>query len=166
MTNNHDLRVGVGFDAHRFIDADDPRAAEPMHLACLLWPGPGIQGDSDGDVVVHALIDALLSAADLGDIGSYFGVGADSQGAGRTGRSMLQEIVAYLDDHGAYAINASVCIVGNRPKFSARRREAQQALSSIMGCSVTVTATTTDGMGFTGKGEGIAAIANCLVELR
>ena len=123
------MRIGQGFDAHRFASHD---AGKPLWLACLRWYGDGIEGDSDGDVAAHALIDALLSAAGLGDIGMLFGVGSDSAGAGKHGDEML--------------------------------RAAQQALSHAIGCEVSLTATTTDGMGFTGSGEGIAAIANALVE--
>ena len=129
MSMNAVPAIGQGFDAHRF--AEDP--ARQLWLAGLLWDGVGIEGDSDGDVAAHALIDALLSAAGMGDIGGLFGVGADAPGA------------------------------GNRPKIGRRREEAERALSDAVGCRVTVTATTTDHMGFTGRGEGIAAIANALV---
>ena len=91
------MRIGQGFDAHRFASHD---AGKPLWLACLLWDGDGIEGDSDGDVVAHALIDALLSAASLGDIGMLFGVGADSAGAGAHGGEMLRKTVDYLHDHG------------------------------------------------------------------
>ncbi|RSX55880.1 2-C-methyl-D-erythritol 2,4-cyclodiphosphate synthase [Bifidobacterium dolichotidis] len=160
---NTQQRVGTGFDAHRFVSIDD---GQPMHLACIEdWPGPRIEGDSDGDIAVHALIDALLSASGLGDIGSMFGVGHNAKGAGMTGSSMLTEVRELLHEHHIEPINASICIIGNRPKFSPRRSEAQQRMSDILGCPVSITATTTDGMGFTGQGEGIAAIANCLVQL-
>lgn len=157
---NNDLRIGQGFDAHRFAESSSSR---PLHVACLSWPGAGIEGDSDGDVAAHALIDALLSAAGLGDIGSLFGVGADSEGAGMQGRVMLKRTVAYLHDHGFMPVSASVVVIGNRPKIGPRRSEAVQAMSEAVGCPVSLTATTTDGMGFTGSGDGIAAIANALV---
>ena len=144
--------IGQGFDAHRF--AEDP--ARQLWLAGLLWDGAGIEGDSDGDVAAHALIDALLSAAGLGDIGGLFGVGADAPGAGMHGVDVLRS-------HGRMPSSASVVIIGNRPKIGRRREEAERALSDAVGCRVTVTATTTDHMGFTGRGEGIAAIANALV---
>ena len=131
------MRIGQGFDAHRFASHD---AGKPLWLACLRWDGDGIEGDSDGDVAAHALIDALLSAAGLGDIGMLFGVGSDSAGAGKHGDEMLRATVAYLRAHGM------------RP------------VSHAIGCEVSLTATTTDGMGFTGSGEGIAAIASALVE--
>lgn len=155
------MRIGQGFDAHRFASHD---AGKPLWLACLRWDGDGIEGDSDGDVAAHALIDALLSAAGLGDIGMLFGVGSDSAGAGKHGDEMLRATVAYLRAHGMRPVSTSVVVVANRPKIGKRRDEAQQALSHAIGCEVSLTATTTDGMGFTGSGEGIAAIASALVE--
>ena len=94
------MRIGQGFDAHRFASHD---AGKPLWLACLRWDGDGIEGDSDGDVAAHALIDALLSAAGLGDIGMLFGVGSDSAGAGKHGDEMLRATVAYLRAHGMRA---------------------------------------------------------------
>ena len=155
------MRIGQGFDAHRFASHD---AGKPLWLACLLWDGDGIEGDSDGDVAAHALIDALLSAASLGDIGMLFGVGADSAGAGAHGDEMLRKTVDHLHDHGMRPVSASVVVIANRPKIGRRREEARQALSRAVGCDVSLPATTTDGMGFTGDGQGIAAIANALVE--
>lgn len=169
------LRIGQGFDAHRFAA---PGSGRELWIAGLHWPVPenvssdeaarfeGIEGDSDGDVAAHALIDALLAATGLGDIGSLFGVGADAHGAGMHGVNMLKETVAHLADSGYQPVSASVAIIGNRPKIGTRRAEAEAALSEAIGCRVSVTATTTDHMGFTGRGEGIAAIANALVEYR
>ncbi|WP_152209577.1 2-C-methyl-D-erythritol 2,4-cyclodiphosphate synthase [Bifidobacterium cebidarum] len=166
------MMIGQGFDAHRFAPAGTGR---PLWVAGLHWPVPegaddaqaaryeGIEGDSDGDVAAHALIDALLSAAGLGDIGLLFGVGAEAHGAGMHGVDMLRETAAYLAAQGFTPTSASVVIVGNRPKIGARRDEAEAVLSEAVGCRVSVTATTTDHMGFTGRGEGIAAIANALV---
>lgn len=154
------LRIGQGFDAHRFAG---PGSDRPLHLACLEWEGVGIEGDSDGDVAAHALIDALMSAAGLGDIGSLFGVGSGSEGAGMEGRAMLTRTVGHLAGHGFVPVSASVVVIGNRPKVGPRRAEAESALAEAVGCPVSVTATTTDRMGFTGSGEGIAAIANALV---
>ena len=139
--------IGQGFDAHRF--AEDP--ARQLWLAGLLWDGVGIEGDSDGDVAAHALIDALLSAAGMGDIGRLFGVGADAPGAGMHGCDMLRRTVDVLRSHGRMPSSASVVIIGNRPKIGRRREEAERALSDAVGCRVTVTATTTDHMGFTGR---------------
>ena len=152
--------IGQGFDAHRF--SDDP--SRELWMACLRWDGRGIEGDSDGDVAAHALVDALLSAAGLGDIGGLFGVGADSAGAGAHGAAMLEHTAAHLRAHGWTPVSASVVLVGNRPKVGPRRDEAQRAMSAAVGCPVSLTATTTDGMGFTGRGEGVAAIATALVE--
>ena len=102
------MRIGQGFDAHRFASHD---AGKPLWLACLRWDGDGIEGDSDGDVAAHALIDALLSAAGLGDIGMLFGVGSDSAGAGKHGDEMLRATVAYLRAHGMRPVSASVVVV-------------------------------------------------------
>ena len=110
------------------------------------------------------MIDALLSAARLGDIGTLFGVGSQSDGAGKHGAEMLQTTVDYLNEHGMRPSSASVVVIANRPKIGKRREEAERALSEAVGCDVSLTATTTDGMGFTGSGEGVAAIANALVE--
>lgn len=166
------LLIGQGFDAHRFAA---PGSCRPLWLAGLLWSAPagadaatlaqyeGIEGDSDGDVAAHALIDALLSAAGLGDIGALFGVGAGARGAGMHGCAMLCETVSFMREHGYAPSSASVVVIGNRPRLGSRRAEAEQALSQAVGCRVSLTATTTDHMGFTGRGEGVAAIANALV---
>lgn len=160
---NESLRIGQGFDAHRFADELDPR---PLMLATLAWNGNGIEGDSDGDVVVHAMIDALLSAAHLGDIGALFGVGKSSQGAGMSGAAMLTRTMEHLREHHCAPCSIAVCVIGNGPKLGPRRSQAEAQLSAICGCQVSLTATTTDGMGFTGRGEGIAATATALVEVR
>lgn len=157
--------IGQGFDAHRFAA---PGSGRELWLAGLNWQEPlaggeGIEGDSDGDVAVHALIDALLAAARLGDIGSLFGVGTDAHGAGMHGIAMLRETVAYLAQHGYTPVSASVVVVGNRPKLAPRRQEAETVLSDAAGCPVSLTATTTDGLGFTGAGAGLAAIASAIV---
>ncbi|NEG89370.1 2-C-methyl-D-erythritol 2,4-cyclodiphosphate synthase [Bifidobacterium aerophilum] len=157
------MPIGQGFDAHRFAE---PGSQRQLWLAGLLWDGIGIEGDSDGDVAAHALIDALLSAAHLGDIGMLFGVGARSAGAGRHGEAMLRDTVAYLREHGFEPDSASVALIGNRPKIGPRRIEAERVLSDAVGCQVSLTATTTDGMGFTGRGEGVAAIATAIVRPR
>lgn len=160
------MRIGQGFDAHRFAVDDPSRPARELWLAGLHWEdaGTGIEGDSDGDVAAHALIDALLAAAGLGDIGSLFGVGAGARGAGMHGADMLRETASLLRAHGREPLSASVAIICNRPKIGSRRDEAELALSEAVGCPVSVTATTTDRMGFTGSGEGVAAIASALVE--
>ena len=158
------LRVGQGFDAHRFADSGSCR---DMWLACLRWDDErvGLEGDSDGDVAVHALIDALLAAAGLGDIGTLFGVGADAHGAGMHGADMLRETVERLHERGAVVQSASITVVGNHPKIRPRRAEAVAVLSGLVGCPVSLTATTTDRMGFTGRGEGLASLATALVSI-
>lgn len=150
-------RTGIGIDVHSF------GGGGPLRLALLEWPGePGLEGHSDGDAVAHAVCDALLSAAGLGDIGSRFGTD-DPHYAGASGDVFLRGAVELLAEAGWAPVNASVQLVGNRPRFAARRPEAQAALSAAVGAPVSVSATTSDGLGFTGRGEGVAAIATALV---
>ena len=155
------LSTGIGFDAHKF------GATKPMHLAGLTWPDEvEIEGHSDGDVAAHAMCDALLSAAHLGDLGSVFGT-SDPKWAGASGSSLLVEVFNRLTSAGYEIHNVAVQIIGNRPKIAARRNEAEEALSqAIGGAAVSLSATTTDGLGFTGNGEGIAAVATALVGKR
>lgn len=152
-------RTGIGVDVHAY--ADDDRT---LSLACLTWPGErGIEGHSDGDVAAHAVCDALLSAAGLGDLGTQFGVDRPEM-KGATGAAMLADVVRTLAAAGWRIGNVSVQIIGNSPKVGPRREEAQQAMSAALGgVPVSVSATTTDHLGFPGRGEGIGAIANALV---
>ena len=152
------IRTGLGFDAHRF------SPARPLFLAGLHFPDEpaGLEGHSDADVACHALGDALLSAAGLGDLGTIFGT-ADPAWQGASGISLLSEVVARVKAAGYQIANAAVQIIGNRPKLAPRRQEAEAALSAVVGAPVSVAATSSDGLGFTGRGEGIAAIASALL---
>jgi 2-C-methyl-D-erythritol 4-phosphate cytidylyltransferase / 2-C-methyl-D-erythritol 2,4-cyclodiphosphate synthase len=155
-----EIRVGIGTDAHAF-SADSSRK---LWLAGLLWDGEiGVDGHSDGDVAAHAICDALLSAANLGDLGSNFGV-SDPKYAGASGATLLTESLNKVISAGFVIENVAVQIVGNRPKIGTRRAEAISAISKALnGAVVSVSATSTDGLGFTGEGKGLSAIATALI---
>jgi 2-C-methyl-D-erythritol 4-phosphate cytidylyltransferase / 2-C-methyl-D-erythritol 2,4-cyclodiphosphate synthase len=150
-------RVGVGTDVHAF------GGEGTLWLAGLEWPGEqALHGHSDGDAVAHAIVDAVLAAASLGDIGTHFGVDKPEY-AGAHAPAFLRRTAEILAEAGWRVGNVSVQVQANRPRFAARRLEAEQVLSAALGAPVSVSATTTDGLGFTGSGEGVAAFAIAMV---
>ena len=152
-------RVGIGVDVHPFSGDED----RTLSLAGLTWPGErGLAGHSDADVAVHAACDALFSAAGVGDLGTNFGTDR-AELAGADGVTLLTLAARVVTEAGYVIGNIAIQIVGNRPKLGPRREESQAVLSAAAGAPVSVSATTTDGLGLTGRGEGIAAIATAIL---
>jgi 2-C-methyl-D-erythritol 4-phosphate cytidylyltransferase/2-C-methyl-D-erythritol 2,4-cyclodiphosphate synthase len=160
LGNKVEQRTGIGTDVHRFSEDE----SKPLYLGTILWPGEvGLEGHSDGDALAHAVVDALLAAAGLGDIGSNFGVDKPEY-AGAKGSVFIAETLRLLADQGWSVVNVSVQLIGNKPKLSPRREEVEQAMTALVGAPVSVGATTTDGLGFLGSTEGVGAVATALIE--
>jgi 2-C-methyl-D-erythritol 4-phosphate cytidylyltransferase/2-C-methyl-D-erythritol 2,4-cyclodiphosphate synthase len=155
------MRTGIGTDVHRFTEDK----SKPLFLGTIVWPGErGLDGHSDGDAVSHAIVDALLSAAGLGDIGSNFGVDRP-EFAGANGEVFIRGALELLDSKGYQVENVAVQIIGNRPKVSPNREKVEATLTALIGAPVTLGATTTDGLGFLGNSEGVAAVATALISI-
>jgi len=151
------FRTGIGLDVHAYDEGS------PLWLGGLYWPDePGLRGHSDGDAVIHAICDALLSAAGLGDMGARFG-SDEPRFADAASEVFLRETLALVAGAGFSVVNVAVQLVANRPKLSGRRGEIEAKLGEIVGAPVSVAATTSDGLGFTGRGEGVSALATALL---
>lgn len=153
-----EIRTGIGTDVHRLVQG------RPMTVAGLLFTeeSSGPEGHSDGDVVCHAACDALLSAAGLGDLGSNYGT-SEPQWSGASGVAFVSETADRVRAAGWQINNVAVQLIGNRPRFAGRRSEAERVLSAVLVAPIAISATTTDGLGLTGRGEGLAAIATALL---
>lgn len=155
-------RTGIGTDVHRFSQDQ----SKPLYLGTIVWENEiGLDGHSDGDALSHAIVDALLSAAGLGDIGTMFGTD-DKQYAGANGKVFIDGALAKLAENGWSVVNVSAQLIGNRPKLAPKREQVEQVLTEIIGAPVSLGATTTDGLGFLGNSEGVAVVATALIESR
>jgi len=153
------FRTGIGTDVHRFTED----STKPLYLGTIIWPGErGLDGHSDGDAVSHAIVDAILSAAGLGDIGSNFGVDRP-EFSGANGKVFIEGALELVTAAGFKVENVAVQIIGNRPKVAPHRAAVESALEAILGAPVSLGATTTDGLGFLGDTEGVAAVATALL---
>lgn len=152
------IRIGTGVDVHAY------GKTRTLWVGCVEWPGePGLVGHSDGDVAAHAACDAILAAAQMGDIGSVFGIDRP-EFKNAAGAAFLREVHRLVTDAGWTIENVSVQVIGVRPQISKRRDEVQAAMSAALGgAAVSVAGTTSDALGFTGRGEGLAAVANALL---
>lgn len=152
-----EIRVGTGVDVHAFSEH------APLFLACLEWPDErALEGHSDADVAAHAACDAILIASGVGDLGTVFGTDRP-EWSGASGAALLAEAARLVRESGWQISNISIQIIGQRPRFLPRKSEAEKVMSAVVGAPISVSATTTDHLGFTGRDEGIAAIATALV---
>ncbi len=157
------FRIGHAIDVHAFASTTSCECMKPLMLACLEWPGETpLDGHSDGDAAAHAACDALLAAAGLGDLGTNFGTDRP-EWSGASGEAFLTEVRAMLAKEGWTIGNVTIQVIAKRPRMMKRLGEASEKMSQILGAPVSVSATTTDGLGFTGRGEGIAANAAALI---